>query len=97
MCGDMIDYYSQENVEFLADNLQKLKVPYLYVLGNHEMYSPWNETVAEDAEIYHLFRENNTAFQAWEFPEFTICAVDNQSYQVAPEALDAMQKGDRKG
>ena len=32
MCGDMIDYYSQENVEFLADNLQKLKVPYLYVL-----------------------------------------------------------------
>ena len=24
MCGDMIDYYSQENVEFLADNLQKL-------------------------------------------------------------------------
>lgn len=62
MCGDMIDYYSQENVEFLADNLQKLNVPYLYVLGNHEMYSPWNETIAEDAEIYHLFRENNTAF-----------------------------------
>ena len=97
MCGDMIDYYSQENVEFLADNLQKLKVPYLYVLGNHEMYSPWNETIAEDAEIYHLFRENNTAFQAWEFPEFTICAVDNQSYQVAPEALAAMQKEIEKG
>ena len=67
------------------------------MLGNHEMYSPWNETIAEDAEIYHLFRENNTAFQAWEFPEFTICAVDNQSYQVAPEALDAMQKEIEKG
>lgn len=41
MGGDMIDYYTDENAFYLAEQIKKLEMPCLFTLGNHEWFSPW--------------------------------------------------------
>ncbi|MBQ8279991.1 MAG: metallophosphoesterase [Roseburia sp.] len=91
MGGDIIDYYSDANAAYLSEYISKLKMPCLFTLGNHELFSPWEEAVPAESVIYDFFKEKNTAFQTIEFEEFVICAIDNETYQVNPESLTAMQ------
>ena len=92
MGGDMIDYYSEINAEYLWNQVSQLKVPYLFTLGNHELFLPWEEPLAEDSVIYSLFKNNELAFQILDFEEFVVCAIDNESYQVNEVSLTAMRE-----
>lgn len=89
--GDMIDYYSAENVDCLQSELNRLQRPYVFTLGNHELFSPWEEQIPEDAPIYELFQEKNTAFQILDYEDFVICAIDNEAYQVNEASLEQMK------
>jgi len=91
MGGDMIDYYSDENAGYLQAQMSKLKVPYLFTLGNHELFLPWEEPLPEDSAIYELFLDDEMAFQVMDFGEFAICAIDNEAYQVNEASLTAMR------
>lgn len=91
MCGDMMDYYSETNEAYLKEQVSGLNMPCLFTLGNHELFSPWGEAISEEAGIYELFQEGNTAFQILEYDDFVICAVDNESYQVNEASLNAMR------
>ena len=91
MCGDMIDYYSQENVEFLADNLQKLKVPYLYVLGNHEMYTlDWKMRDPRAYLNYFDVPSNGNAtfdrrYYSYDYGDVHYVVLDTQLYESTHE------------
>ena len=91
MGGDMNDYYSDVIANYLYEQVSQFEMPYLYTLGNHDLYSPWNETIPADSIFFNLFRDKNTAFQVLEYEEFVVCAIDNQEYQVNPKSLEAMQ------
>lgn len=91
MGGDMIDYYSDENAAYLAGHLKQLKMPYLFTLGNHELFSPWEEEIPQDSVIYELFQDGTGAFQVLEYEEFVICAIDNEVYQVNEASLAEME------
>lgn len=91
MDGDMIDYYTEETAEYLCDNIAQLNMPYLFTLGNHELFSPWGETIPSDSELYSLFQDENVTFQKIEFEEFRICVIDNNEYQVNPASYVAMK------
>lgn len=91
MDGDMIDYYTDETAEYLCKEMEALDIPYLFTLGNHELFSPWNEPIPEESMLYGLFKDENMTFQAMEFEEFTICAIDNNEYQVNPASYEAMK------
>lgn len=91
MGGDMIDYYSDEIADYLYQHISQLEMPYLFTLGNHELYSPWEETIAQDSVLYDLFQNKNMAFQTMEYEDFTICSIDNNEYQVNPASLEAMR------
>lgn len=90
--GDMIDYYSDENADYLKNQIDRLAMPYLFTLGNHDLFSPWDEQIPDDSVLYTLFQENNTAFQVLDYEEFAICAIDNEAYDVNGESLAAMKK-----
>ena len=90
--GDMNDYYSDAIAAYLYEHISQFEMPYLYTLGNHELYSPWDEAVPEDSVIYELFAEKNTAFQVLEYEDVVICAIDNQAYMVNQESLTAMEE-----
>ncbi|MFR9163579.1 MAG: metallophosphoesterase family protein [Lachnospiraceae bacterium] len=47
--GDIIDFPSQSNLDFLEENLGKLEMPVLYVPGNHDWTYPW-EYMTEKAK-----------------------------------------------
>lgn len=92
MGGDMIDYYSEANEAYLQEQMESFEMPYLFTLGNHDMFLPWEDAIAEDAVIYDWFMDKNSAFQVLEYEEFVICAIDNEAYDVNEASLVAMKK-----
>ena len=92
MGGDMIDYYTDENAAYLAELLDDFKMPYLFTLGNHELFSPWEETVPKESVIYDFFKQENAAFQVMEYDDFVICAIDNEAYQVNEASLMSVKE-----
>ena len=92
MGGDMIDYYSDANAAYLKEQMDRLTMPYLFTLGNHDLFSPWEEAVPAESALYELFLEGNPAFQILEYEDFVICSIDNESYQVNEASLDAMKE-----
>lgn len=92
MGGDILDYYSDENAKYLCEQMDKLEIPYLFTLGNHELFLPWEDQLPEDSVIFKLFQDERTAFQIIDFEEFVICAIDNETYQVNEASLAAMRE-----
>ena len=92
MGGDMIDYYSEANEAYLQEQMEGLEMPYLFTLGNHDLFLPWEDTIAEYAFIYDWFMDKDSAFQVLEYDEFVICAIDNEAYDVNEASLIAMKK-----
>ena len=89
--GDIIDTPSQANLRWLQEQLSQLKMPYLYVPGNHDWTYPWEYMTEAGRETYlpllEPFMQGNTAVQSLDFGEFTILGVDDSSGQVDKEAL----------
>lgn len=50
--GDILDFPSEANIAFLKEELEKLMVPYVYVMGNHDWTFPWEYMTPEGAEKY---------------------------------------------
>ena len=50
--GDIVDFPSEANMNFLANELTKLIVPYVYTMGNHDWTFPWEYMTPEGTEKY---------------------------------------------
>ncbi len=92
LAGDIIDSPSPANVEYLASAFEKLEIPYLYAMGNHDWTYPW-EYMSETGEnefrpLLAPFMQGNTAIHSLELEELILVAVDNSSNQIHPDALE---------
>lgn len=89
--GDIIDTSSKANRERLEEQLSRLDMPWLYVLGNHDWTLPWEYTTDMAREtclpLFESFMRGNTAIQRLDLGEFTVVGIDNSSNQVRAEAL----------
>lgn len=89
--GDIIDFPSEANLSLLRKNLQTLKMPYVYALGNHDWTYPWDYMTPAGRETYrplfHEFTKDSPAASVTEYEELVILSVDNSSNQVDSEAL----------
>lgn len=94
--GDIIDFPSEANVEFLQEQHAQLDMPYVYALGNHDWTYPWDYMTESGKQEYlpmlAPMMGGNTVIQSHDFEEFVVVAVDNSSGQVNPEALDAYEE-----
>ena len=94
--GDMIDFPSDANLNILKENLFKLKMPYVYTLGNHDWTYPWDYMTANGRETYRplfdTFTNNSPAASITEYEELVILSVDNSSNQIDPEALTVVDE-----
>ena len=94
--GDIIDFPSEANLAFLKEELDKLTVPYLFVMGNHDWTYPWEYMTAESAEQYRPLLEEiiggSSYAQMLEMEDIIFLAVDNSSNQVAQEAVEAIEE-----
>lgn len=90
--GDIIDYPSDANISHFKSNLDKLEVPYLYTLGNHDWTYPW-DYMSETGKATYIpllseFTTSNPAIHTMEFKEFIIVALDNSTTQFDASILD---------
>lgn len=90
--GDIIDYPSIANIEYLEENLELLEMPYLYALGNHDWTFPWEYMTAYGEETYltklEPYMQSNSAIHKLETEELIIVAVDNSANQIEQEAME---------
>jgi len=66
--GDLMDYYSTGNYNFINTELVKCNAPFTYALGNHEDPSSTCATIAGIAD---------TSFQVLDLGDFEIITIDN--------------------
>lgn len=91
--GDIIDYPSATNIDYLNENLAKLEMPYLYTMGNHDWTYPWEymtETAIDEYRpLLTPFIKGDDTIQVLEMEDFIVVSIDN-SYdnQVPPEIMD---------
>ncbi len=93
--GDIIDFPSKANLEHLQKNLDKLPMPYLYTLGNHDWTYPW-EYMTEQGKAEYLpllepMMQGNTSINRMDLGELVLVAVDNSAGQINGEALETYQ------
>lgn len=50
--GDIIDSPSPANIAYLGDSLEKLEIPYIYTLGNHDWTYPWEYMTQKGVDAY---------------------------------------------
>jgi len=93
--GDIIDFPSEANIDFLKAELDRLKVPYVFAMGNHDWTFPWEYMTPEGSDKYRPMLEEymngNTYANMIELDDLVILSVDDSSNQVAAEALGAIE------
>lgn len=85
--GDIIDYMSTSNIDFLTTELSGLQVPYMYVRANHDYgreYTAFDETIIRQKE--ELLGWNQPVY-VMDFPEFVIMGINFNTSQLTEEAL----------
>lgn len=94
--GDIIDFPSKSNLSCLKENLQKLDVPYLFVMGNHDWTYPWEYMTQEGSHEYRPKVENITGVDSYagmlEREDIVFLAIDNSSNQVAAQAANKIEE-----
>lgn len=89
--GDIIDFPSRDNLVYFETQIERLEMPYLYTLGNHDWTFPWEYMTKQGKETYlpllEPYMSGNTALHTWENEDFLVIAVDNSSGQINDEAL----------
>ena len=91
MCGDMMDYLSKANWEFLKSGLDSLTVPYLYATADHDL-SPWwtSYDKAEKAKLKESMQLKSV--NSLEYDEFIILSVSESTSQLTEEALKEIKE-----
>ncbi len=99
--GDIIDTPSASNLEWLGEQLAKLEMPYLYVVGNHDWTFPWEYMTQTAKETYlpllKPFMDENTAIHSLDLGEIILVGIDDSSNQVAEEVFPAYEEILREG
>lgn len=94
--GDMIDYPSEENIQFLATQISNLKSPYLYTLGNHDWTFPWHyfDDTAKNTyqPLLSSYMKENIAVSSLELEGVTILSIDNSQDNFNPESLTKVKE-----
>lgn len=92
--GDMIDYYSESNVRFLAECLARLEVDHVYVWGNHG-----NGTYGLAIPDMSIMKAGiaplmggNTEFLVKDYGEFLLVALNNGNLDVSDECKRGFER-----
>lgn len=91
--GDIIDYGSDENAQWLGTQLSKLEMPYVYALGNHDSFDIINDMQNPDNEtIKALFVDGDDQCSYVDYGEFVVCAINDGLLRVPEIALEEFKE-----
>lgn len=81
MTGDILDYNSQANIDFLTNQLKEISFPYLIACGNHE-----------EANIFDHLTNNQSDFSLLDMKEFKIISLNNSKKYFTKEQFDFLKE-----
>ncbi len=85
--GDILDFFAQSAFDFIKRNIDKLKTPYMFVIGNHDMiFSGMSEE--EVRERFKALTGENTDLQKMKLGELTLIGVYNGPYYYPEKSLN---------
>ena len=74
--GDILDFFTESGIEFLTEQLNRLPIPYLFVIGNHDsIFAPKGEEKTRQ-RFAHLCG-GNTEVQKFKLGELAFIGIDN--------------------
>lgn len=82
LTGDIIDYYSPANYDFMKHSIENIHDPYLFMCGNHEYPSTKFKVLCQGhCDINHI-----------EFDEFLVISIDNSTRKINSYQLKEFKK-----
>ncbi|MEM9658704.1 MAG: metallophosphoesterase, partial [Planctomycetota bacterium] len=94
LVGDIFSFPSEAAIEWTLEQLEKSKVRYLYVAGNHDWhYEGMPGSLEELRETWiekrlkPLYQEKNPLMAAYDVGGIRMLSIDNSHYQIVPEQL----------
>lgn len=104
LVGDIFSFPSELAVEWVRMKLAEAGVPYLYVAGNHDWHYEGMEGTLDslrrtwiEERLLPLYQGNDPLFAAYEVKGIRFLAVDNSTYEILPEQLEAFREEVRRG
>lgn len=99
--GDIIDSAMSASIEFVQEELESVKVPWIYSMGNHD-FEYGTEYFSEKAYEEYLPRlkkisNTESGYQIIEQENFVIFAADDKNNQVAKSTVEGMRSLINKG
>ena len=88
--GDILDFFTEAAVEFLTEQLARLPIPYMFVIGNHDsIFFPEGEEQTRQ-RFAHLCA-GNTELQKYKLGELAIIGIDNARDRYTDKGLTEMK------
>jgi predicted MPP superfamily phosphohydrolase len=89
--GDILDFFTDSAMEFLTAQLNRLPIPYLFVMGNHDsIFYPLGEEATRQ-RFAHLC-SGNTEVQKVKLGELAVIGIDNARDRYTDEGLEQLKK-----
>ena len=89
--GDILDFYTTLGFEFMVENLNKLPMPYMFVLGNHD-YIFSNEPSEVTFERFSRLCGGDYRIQKMKLGELTLVGSYNGKYAYDSETLNLIEE-----
>ncbi len=84
--GDILDFYTNSCFDFVCENLKKLKTPFMFVPGNHDMiFSPMGDDAVRN--VFNDLCGGNTEVQKHKLGELALIGIDDTRNFYTDEAL----------
>lgn len=81
--GDILDFPSEANISYLKKELDRLKVPYMFAMGNHDWTFPWEYMTQEGSETYRPM------FEKYMYGNLTVAEAGEEN-KITTSVLTAM-------
>jgi Icc-related predicted phosphoesterase len=92
--GDIIDSPSDSNFRFLKENLNNLKIPYLYALGNHDWSFGWDYHTQNAKNVqYPKFEEimDDVQVSYLEYKDCIVLAINDSEDSISEESVEKIK------
>ena len=92
IAGDLLDFYSESNMELIKSGLNKLQTPFLYLRADHDT-GRWR--VDADRKSVRAAEKalcSNAPILYMEFPGFLIIGINNSTSQLTERGLRQVEK-----
>lgn len=80
MTGDVIDYSSPANLRLLSKELKSIKTPYLYICGNHDTPTSFNDD--------KIFDSIKLGVQKLDLLDIVVLGFDNSDGKITKEQIE---------